>query len=135
VVTAVNHAPVVTGAVIGTATEDGALSTLNALANASDADDLTVLSVSNVPQILPDGVSYDTTTHSFSLDPSNAAFQHLANGQTTTVAIDYSVSDGIATTPASVSWTVAGTNDAASIRAARRPAPWPRTVRSAPAEP
>ena len=111
-VTGVNDAPVVTGAVTGSATEDGTSSTLDALANASDVDDGTTLSVTSVPSSLPPGVSYDALTHSFTLDPSDAAYQHLADGEQTTVTVTYAVSDGLTTTPASVSWTVTGVNDA-----------------------
>ncbi len=117
-VTGTNDVPVVTAAVAGSATEDGSTSTLNALANASDVDDGTTLSVSGVPVLLPAGVSYDSTTHSFTLDPSKSSFQHLAAGATTTVSVSYNVSDGTATTPASVSWTVTGTNDAPIVTAA-----------------
>src|SRR5919202_818066 len=109
--TGTNDAPVVSGAVTGSATEDGASSTLNALANASDVDDNTTLSVVNVPGSLPAGVTYDAGTHTFTLDPSNAAYQHLAEGQTTVVSVSYGVSDGIATSTASVQFTVTGTND------------------------
>src|SRR5207245_772241 len=49
------------------------------------------------------------------LDPANAAFQHLAAGQTTVVTVNYGVSDGTATTPAAVSWTVTGTIDAPTL--------------------
>jgi VCBS repeat-containing protein len=117
-VTGTNDAPVVTGAVSGSATEDGATGTLNALANAFDVDDGTTLSVTNVPAALPAGVSYNAATHSFTLDPSNAAYQHLAEGQTTTVSVSYKVSDGITSTPASVSWTVTGANDAPVVSGA-----------------
>ncbi|MFH0297241.1 nidogen-like domain-containing protein [Bradyrhizobium sp. 31Argb] len=106
-----NHAPVVSGAVTGSATEDGSPSTLDALANASDSDH-DVLTVVNVPTQLPDGVCYNADTHSFTLDPSVAAYQHLAQGEQTTVTVNYGVSDGDAITQASVSWTIAGTNDA-----------------------
>ncbi len=116
-VAAVNDAPVVGGAVTGTATEDGASVTLDALAKASDVDAGTTLSVTGLPGTLPAGVIYDPTTHSFTLDPSNAAYQSLAAGHMTTVTVNYSVSDGTVTTPASVSWTVTGTNDAAVIGA------------------
>ena len=115
--TTTNHAPVVSGAVTGTTTED-ALSMLDALANASDMDPGTTLSVVNVPASLPAGVSYDAPTHPFALDPSNAAFQHLAQGETATVTVNYGVSDGLATTPATVSWTVTGTNDGAVLSSA-----------------
>jgi VCBS repeat-containing protein len=109
--TQVNDAPVVSGVVTGTATEDGATVALDALANASDVDTGTTLSVVNVPITLPAGVSYDAAAHSFVLDPSDAAFQSLSTGEETTVSVSYGVSDGTATTNASVSWTVAGQDD------------------------
>ena len=111
-VTGTNDAPVVSGTVTGNVTEDHATVTLNALANAADVDDGATLSVTNLPGSLPAGVSYDAAAHSFTLDPSNAAYQHLAAGQTTDVIITYGVSDGTATTPATVKFTVTGTNDA-----------------------
>ncbi|MFC7739409.1 VCBS domain-containing protein [Roseomonas sp. GCM10028921] len=110
-----NEAPVVSGAVTGSATEGAAGVTLNALANATDADDATTMSVVNLPTDLPAGVTYEAATHSFTLDPANAAFQHLAADSTQVVTVNYDVSDGTATTPASVSWTVTGTNDAATM--------------------
>jgi VCBS repeat-containing protein len=110
-----NDAPVVTGAVTGTASEDGPGATVNALANASDADDGATLAVTGLPATLPPGVSYDALTHSFTLDPTNDAFQHLAAGDHTTVTVNYGITDGTATTAASVTWNVAGTNDAPVI--------------------
>jgi VCBS repeat-containing protein len=110
-----NDAPVVSGAVTGSATEDGPSVTLDALAHASDVDTGNVLSVADVPSSLPSGVNYDAATHSFTLDPSNAAFQHLAAGDHTTVTVHYSVTDGTTTTAASVSWNITGTNDAVAI--------------------
>ncbi|MES2339627.1 MAG: VCBS domain-containing protein [Pseudomonadota bacterium] len=118
VVTGTNDAPVVTGAVTGSATEDGAGATLSALANASDVDIGNSLSVVGVPAALPAGVSYNALTKSFTLDPADAAYQSLAQGASTTVTVAYGVSDGTATTPASVSWTVAGTNDAPTVTGA-----------------
>lgn len=115
-ITGTNDAPVVTGAATGTAIEDGAASTLNALANASDVDANARLSVRDVPATLPAGVTFDAATNSFTLDPS--AYQSLAAGQSTTVSVTYGVSDGTATTPASVSWTVTGTNDAPMVSGA-----------------
>jgi VCBS repeat-containing protein len=105
-----NDAPEISGVVTGVATEDGAASTLDALANASDVDAGAMLSVTGVPGELPAGVSYDAQTHSFRLDP--AAYQSLAAGETLVVTVHYAVSDGITATPASASWTVTGTNDA-----------------------
>src|SRR5207302_1359878 len=99
------------------ATEDAATSTLNALANASDVDAGATLSATNIQASLPAGVSYDAATHSFTLDPADAAFQHLALNQTTTVSVTYAVSDGITSTPASVSWTVTRTTAASPYTA------------------
>ena len=42
----------------------------------------------------------------------NAAYRSLGAGQTKTVTVNYAVTDGIATTPASVVFTVTGVNDA-----------------------
>ena len=111
-ITGTNDAPTVSGAVTATVAEDASASTLNALANASDVDDGTVLSVVNVGT-LPAGVTYDSVNHTFTLDPANAAYQSLADGQSTVVTVNYAVTDGTVTTPvpASVSWTVTGTND------------------------
>ena len=110
-VTGINDDPVVTGAVTGNATEDGVPVTLDALANASDVDDGTTLGVVNLPAPLPAGVTFDALTHSFTLDPANAAFQHLGYNETTDVIVNYDVSDGIVTTSASVKFTITGTND------------------------
>lgn len=113
-VTGTNDAPEVTGAVSGSASEDGTASTLAALANASDADAGASLSVVNFPAQLPPGVSYDAATRSFTLDPAHAAYQSLDEGASTAVTVSYGVSDGTATTPASVRWIVTGTNDGPS---------------------
>src|SRR6185369_13360225 len=113
-----NDAPVVTGAVTGNAVEDGISVTLNALVNASDVDSGSTLSVVGVPATLPAGVSYNASTHAFTLNPAHAAYQYLAMGQTTTVTVNYGVSDGIVTTPASVTFTITGTNDAVTITSA-----------------
>lgn len=114
-----NDAPTVSGPVTATVAEDAAPSVLNALANASDVDDGHVLSVVNVPAAgsLPAGVTYDAVTHTFTLDPTNAAYQHLGAGDSTVVTVNYGVSDGIAPNPtaASVSWTVTGVNDSPVI--------------------
>lgn len=119
-ITGTNDAPIVSGAVTATVAEDASVSILNALANASDVDDGTVLSVVNVPGTLPAGVTYNATDHTFTLDPANAAYQHLAAGQSTVVTVNYAVTDGTVTTPtpASVSWTINGTNDTPTVSAA-----------------
>ena len=117
-VTGSNTAPTVSGAVTGAATENGASVTLDALLNASDIDAGAVLSVTGVPGTLPAGVTYSAATHAFTLDPGNAAYQHLAAGATQTVTVNYGVSDGTATTAASVSFTITGTNNGPVVTAA-----------------
>jgi VCBS repeat-containing protein len=97
-----NDAPTVTGAVTGNADS----LTLNALANASDVDRGTTLSVTNV-QTLPAGVTFNAATNSFTLDPSS--YSELPEGESATVSVGYAVSDGKTTTPASASWTIIGT--------------------------
>ncbi|ANY80483.1 hypothetical protein BB934_21450 [Microvirga ossetica] len=111
-VSGTNDAPVVSGVVAASATEDGVSVSLEALANTTDVDAGTTLSVVNVPVSLPAGVSYDAVTKTFVLDPTHASYQSLAAGQRTTVSVSYGVSDGHVITPASVSWSVTGTNDA-----------------------
>ena len=114
-VTGTNDAPVVSGAVLGTATEDAMTSSIYALANASDIDANTTLQVTDIQANLPAGVTYNAANKMFSLDPTNAAYQSLAANQTTTVIVNYKVYDGITKTDASVQWTVIGTNDAAIL--------------------
>lgn len=111
-VTGVNDAPVVSGAVTGSAIEDGVVVSLNALANASDVDAGTMLTVVDLPVFMPAGVSFDADTNHFTFDPSHPAYQALAQGEMLLVAIDYAVSDGTARTAARAEWTVMGTNDA-----------------------
>ncbi|MFN3501002.1 MAG: DUF5801 repeats-in-toxin domain-containing protein [Allorhizobium sp.] len=106
VIKGTNDAPVVSGAVTGTAVEGGATSTLNALANATDPEG-TALSVINIGA-LPAGVSYDAATKSFTLDPTHPDYVSLAAGQKKTVTVTYEVSDGAAATAAEVSWVVTG---------------------------
>jgi VCBS repeat-containing protein len=110
-----NRPPVISVTDAASATEDGMSITIDALNGASDPDAGTSLSVVGVPETLPGGVSYNAVTHSFTLDPADAVYQHLAEGQTATVTVRYGVSDGLLTTAAEVSWIVTGTNDAAVI--------------------
>ncbi|MFO1160787.1 MAG: VCBS domain-containing protein [Reyranellaceae bacterium] len=111
-VTGVNDAPVIAvqaGAVVN---EDAMPVTVDALAGAMDVDHGAVLSVVGVPALLPAGVTYDPTTHVFTIDPSDPAYQALAQGQAENVSVGYGVTDGIATTMTAVTFTVIGVNDA-----------------------
>ena len=119
-VTGANDAPQVSGAVNGSVIEGAEFVTIYALANASDADSATTLTVVGVPAPgqLPAGVTYNAASSSFTLDPSHASYENLAAGQTRVVTVNYGVTDGVATTPASLSWTVTGTNDAPIVSGA-----------------
>jgi len=114
IITGTNEAPTVT-ALTKTATEAGSKVSVDALSGAADVDTGAVLSVVNVPSTLPPGVTYDATTHKFSLDPTHAAYDSLAQGSSTKVTVTYGISDGIATTSNTVTFTVNGTNDAPLI--------------------
>ena len=94
------------GVVQGLASEGGAIVTLNALANA-----VGVASVSNV-SALPAGVTFDAAAHTFSLDPTNAAYNSLAVGQHQTVQATYTVTSGTTTAATKVAFDITGTNDA-----------------------
>ena len=117
-VTGVNDAPVVSGSVGGTVLEDAPILTVDALSNAADDDHGAVLSVVNVTAVLPAGVTYDTATHSFSLNPADPSFQPLAQGETLSIVVPYGVSDGMVTTAASAVFTVTGVNDAPVVAGA-----------------
>lgn len=97
------------------AEEDHTAVAVGALAAITDVDAGATLVVGRMDSPLPRGVSYDTATQIFTLDPSDAAYQRLAAGETTPVTVNYEVSDGLASTQASVSWVVTGTNDAPVI--------------------
>jgi len=115
-----NEAPMVT-AQTASAMQSGAAVVVNALATAADVDDATTLAVVNVPVLLPAGLSYNVTTHSFSFDPTNAAYQNLAPGAHQLVGVTYDVTDGMASTPTTVTFDVMGTNQAPTITADVRP--------------
>ncbi|CAN7258355.1 Ig-like domain-containing protein [Phenylobacterium sp. LjRoot225] len=80
---------------------DGPAATLEALPDPSGT-------VVNLPAVLPEGVTYDAATHSFTLDSTAAVYDQLAPGEETTVRVAYGVFDGTTTTPAEVAWTVSG---------------------------
>ncbi|MGF9757993.1 Ig-like domain-containing protein [Microvirga sp. 0TCS3.31] len=95
----------------GSATEDGPPARLSALMDAATRAGAT-LPLVIVPAFLPPGVRYLDGARSFSLDPSHPAYQHLGKGETETVTVDYNLLIGGDQAPSSISWTVAGRNDA-----------------------
>ena len=113
-----NDAPFVSPVPTIPAFEGGAAVTVNAMFASFDPDDGTTLSVTDLPGVLPDGVTFNSVSRSFTLDPTNAAYQHLSAFSLTTVTVNYGVTDGIATTANSVTFMVLGTNDAPVLAAA-----------------
>ncbi|MCD2366902.1 Ig-like domain-containing protein [Sulfitobacter mediterraneus] len=107
VVTGTNDAPVA-AAVQGNATEDGPAVTLDLAAATSDVDGET-LTYSLVTGAA--GLSVNATTGLVTLDPSDAAYQSLAQGETLNVGAVYAVTDGTVTVQNTISFTVTGTND------------------------
>jgi VCBS repeat-containing protein len=98
--------------VFGKAVEDGPLARLDAVPDSLTLDD-TALPLVIIPASLPPGVRYLSGSRSFSLNPSHPAYQHLGQGETEIVTVDYVLlSDDSIRVPASISWTIAGRNDA-----------------------
>ena len=51
---------------------------------------------------LPAGVSWDSTNQEFALDPTDAAYQSLADGVTQQVTVSYDVTDGVTNVATSI---------------------------------
>src|SRR6185312_9924277 len=126
--TGTNDAPVVAAALTTTAAEGAAAYTVDLLADASDVDDNAVLHVAAVTYTvdgvatgnggtdLPAGVSLSGAT--LSIDPTNAAYDHLAVGEHATIVVSYAVTDEHGATAAQTETvTLTGTNDAPVVAA------------------
>ncbi|MFB2657119.1 VCBS domain-containing protein, partial [Shewanella xiamenensis] len=109
-ITGSNDAPVLT-AQSQSVTEDGSLLTGQMVATDVDTGDTLTFSLVNSV----DGFTLNADG-SYSFDPSNAAYQHLAAGQTQTLTIPVSVTDSAgATATQQLVITVTGSNDGAII--------------------
>ena len=107
-VTGTNDAPIAL-ADVNSGTEDGAPVTGSVATNDSDADHGASLSYALVSPVA--GLILNTDG-SYSLDPSNAAYQHIALGATQVVTANYTVSDGLGgSSTATLSITLTGVND------------------------
>ena len=115
-ITGENDAPTVAAALTGAANEDDASFTVDMLDGASDVDTGAVLSVANVVGLTA-GVTFAGST--LSVDPADAAFQSLAQGETLAIVISYDVVDEHgASVPQTATITITGTNDAPEVAAA-----------------
>ncbi len=107
--TGTNDAPVISGASVDTATEDGSVVNGSVAGTASDVDASDTLTFTLDTPIAGLTMNPDGT---WSFDPSDAAYQSLAVGDTTDVVVNYSVSDGNGGLVGStLTITVTGTND------------------------
>ncbi|HEY0683213.1 MAG TPA: VCBS domain-containing protein, partial [Steroidobacter sp.] len=104
-----NDAPVAV-ADVRSATEDGAVLVGSVAGNDSDVDNGAVLTFA-LSGPSPAGLSFNSDG-SYSFDPSQAAYQHLAAGASEDVVASYTVTDQHgASTSATLTITVTGTND------------------------
>ncbi|MGS4987618.1 VCBS domain-containing protein [Roseibium sp. RP-7] len=112
-ITGTNDAPVLMAAT-ASATEDGSSVTGQMVATDIDAGDTKAFSIGQPI----DGFTMNTDG-SWNFDPSHAAYQHLAAGQTQQVTIPVAVTDSAGATDAqSLVITVTGTNDGPVLTAA-----------------
>ncbi len=105
-----NDAPVLSAAT-ASATEDG--SSVTGQMSATDVDTGDTLRF-GLPQAAPAGFSL-SADGSWSFDPTDAAYQHLAEGQTQRVTIPVMVSDGHGSDARNLVITVTGTNDGPTV--------------------
>ncbi|WP_322978515.1 retention module-containing protein [Pseudomonas sp. C11] len=112
-ITPVNDAPVATPTSAATS-EDAPEIGGQLAASDVDGDSLTF----TAQGALPAGFTLNENG-TWTLDPSNAAYQHLAEGQSTTLTINFTASDGKLTSNSTLTLTVTGVNDQPTITAAQ----------------
>src|SRR5213075_1074358 len=123
-----NDGPVVSAALTDSSNEGAASHVLDLLAGASDKDDgeTASLSVAGVTYAVDGGLASGTAPAglsrvgaSLTVDPTNAAFDHLAVGASTTIVVGYDVTDAQgATVHQTETITIHGTNDGPTVSAA-----------------
>jgi VCBS repeat-containing protein len=109
-----NTAPVAT-AISRAVSEDGAVQTINLLANATDADGDT-LSVTSISAVDDEGAPVAFTNNgdgTISLDPG--LFNGLKSGEQRIVTVNFGLSDGTDTTPNKARITISGANDTPAV--------------------
>jgi VCBS repeat-containing protein len=119
-ITIIFDSTIIVAPVIGGAVEDGDTDTQDALDNIIGGEGL-VLTITNVPDPLPPGVSRIPGTNQFTLDPTDPFYDRLRAGQQLVVEVNYGITDGITTVPAKISWTVVGVNDLPVVEGSTNP--------------
>jgi len=115
-----NDAPVTTGDAASVTEDTAVTASGNVLANDSDADAGTVLTVANFGTLTGSFGSLNLGSngaYTYSLNNGSAAVQSLRAGETRTDVFTYQASDGLAQTPGTLTVTVNGTNDAPTATA------------------
>jgi len=114
-ITGTNDAPVTTVDVAAVQEDLSITATGNVLTNDSDVDQGTVLGVANagifVGQFGQLTLNADGN-YSYALDNASLGVQSLAQGQVVTETFAYQATDGITSTPSTLTVTITGTNDA-----------------------
>ncbi|KAB1074289.1 DUF4214 domain-containing protein [Methylobacterium planeticum] len=125
-----NQPPAVAAPLTAAVTEGGGSASYDLLLGASDPDaaDVGKLAAANLTytvdaadptSVAPAGLSYDAATHTLTVDPTNAAFGHLALGVTQTIVLGYDVVDPQGAKAAQTeTLTITGANDAPVVSAA-----------------
>nr|WP_260619666.1 retention module-containing protein [Pseudomonas sp. B11D7D] len=111
-ITPVNDAPVATPTSEATF-EDAPIIGGQLAASDVDGDALTY----SAQGTLPAGFTLNSDG-SWTLDPSNAAYQHLAEGKSTTLTINFTATDGTLSSSSTLTITVTGVNDTPVVTAA-----------------
>ncbi|MDD2893761.1 MAG: VCBS domain-containing protein [Halothiobacillaceae bacterium] len=113
-ITGTNDAPVVVADTNAVQEDVTLTATGNVLANDSDIDQGTVLQVANAGVFVG---QFGTLTlnadgsYEYVLDNASFGVQSLAEGQVVTDTFDYAATDGIASTPSTLTVSITGTND------------------------
>lgn len=110
-----NRPPMVEGSINYVVQEDLGKAGFSGTANAWDPDLMDFVWATDVPTILPPGITWDPQLRMFLLDTNVIEIQSLAAGQTVTYSINYNLTDGYATTPDTVNLTFVGSNDLAAV--------------------
>lgn len=114
-ITGTNDAPVVTADTAAVQEDVALTATGNVLANDTDVDQGTVLTVANAGVFTG---QYGQLTlnvdgsYTYALDNASLGVQSLAQGQTVTETFAYQATDGLVATPSTLTVTITGTNDA-----------------------
>jgi VCBS repeat-containing protein len=114
-VTGVNDGPITVNDTAAVQEDAALVATGNVLANDTDVDQGTVLSVANAGTLQGNYGSLVLNadgSYTYMLDNASLAVQSLAAGQIVTETFAYQATDGIAFTPATLTVSITGTNDA-----------------------